>query len=224
MNVPNPLARMIKRLLVRLGVVLNRLDGEIARASLPQFATNPKSLTIQHPSRFNNPDRIHLGDDVKIGPNSVLSANTQYPGGWLHHPKGQHVSQQFTPTLEIGDRVTATGALQIYALDRITIEDDVMFATNVFICDGLHGYETADVPYKYQGMTRIAPIRIGYGSWIGQNVVIMPGVTIGRLAIVGANSVVTKAIPAQCIAMGTPARIVKRWSDEQATWENSIGR
>lgn len=128
--------------------------------------------------------------------------------------------QKFDPILIIGNRVTATGALQISALERIEIEDDVMFASNVFICDGLHGYTTASVPYKYQRMQNIKPIRIGMGSWIGQNVVIMPGVEIGSQCIIGANSVVTKSIPDQCIAMGAPARISKRWNSIKKVWDS----
>lgn len=202
---------------------MNRLGDDIARASLPRFATNPKNLTIQLPSRFKNADRIHIGDDVKLGPNSTLSANTEYPGAWLKHPEGRHISQRFEPTLSIGNRVTSTGALQVFALERITIEDDAMFATNVFICDGLHGYDNAEEPYKYQGMSRIAPIRIGRGSWIGQNVVIMPGVTVGELCIIGANSVVSKDVPARSIALGVPARVVRRWDANQNSWIDVTG-
>jgi len=108
---------------------------------------------------------------------------------------------------------------RISALREIVIEDDVMFASNIWICDGLHGYENVNLPYKYQPMFRIAPIKIGRGCWIGQNVVIMPGVTIGELSIIGANSVVTNNIPDRSIAVGSPARIVKRWNEETQSWQ-----
>ena len=62
------------------------------------------------------------------------------------------------------------------------IEDDVMFAANVIVMDALHGFENASVPYKYQPMWRAAPVRIGKGCWIAQNVVVMPGVSIGELS------------------------------------------
>ncbi|WP_367115075.1 hypothetical protein [Thiocapsa sp.] len=68
-------------------------------------------------------------------------------------------------------------------------------------------------------MTKPQPIRIGLGSWIGQNVVIMPGVSIGTCTIVGANSVVTRNLPSRAIAVGAPARVVKLWSDEREEWE-----
>lgn len=67
-------------------------------------------------------------------------------------------------------------------------------------------------------MFRIAPIKIGRGCWIGQNVVVMPGVTIGEMSIIGANSVVTSNIPERSIAMGTPARVMKRWDEQKKDW------
>lgn len=128
------------------------------------------------------------------------------------------MSQTFEPKPTIGDWVTASSALQVFTLGEITIENDVMFASNIFICDSLHAYGNAEEPYKYQGMTPPEPIRIGEGRWVGQNVVILPGVTIGELSIVGANSVVTKDIPPRSIAMGAPARVTRRWSRETRGW------
>lgn len=206
--------------LVALGVLLHQLEHQIGAASLPKFANRPKALVIQLPRRIQNPDRITVGDGVKLGPNSVLSANIVYPGGWLRNPEGHHVTQKFNPKIVIGNRVTATSSLQVVALKEIVIEDDVMFAANVFICDGVHSTRSGDKPYKYQGMIRITPIRIGRGCWIGQNVVILPGITIGPLAVIGANSVVTHDIPAQAVAFGNPARVIKYWDAIKGRWED----
>ena len=126
--------------------------------------------------------------------------------------------QRFDSKIEIGHRVTATGGLQISSLRKIIIEDDVMFASNVFINDALHGYKNATDPYKYQQLWKIKPIVIKMGSWIGQNVVILPGVTVGELSIVGANSVVTKSVPDKCIAIGSPARVIKKWEESTHCW------
>ena len=215
----NMLKTILLRPIVRLGVVLNQLQRRIGESSLPEFANRPERLVMHTPRRIHNPKRITLGDHVKLGPNSVLSANTEYPGGWMRHPEGRHVAQQFNSRIIIGNRVTATAALQIVALQEIVIEDDVMFASNIFICDGLHSTRSATEPYKYQGITRIEPIRVGRGSWIGQNVVILPGVTIGELAVIGANSVVTHDVPAKTMAHGSPARPVKHWDEACAKWK-----
>ena len=200
--------------------IIRQLKGLILGKPLPRFATSPKGLVIQQPYQINNADRIYMGNNIKLGPNSVLKVNTQYPGSWLEHPEKKHVSQDFTPELIIGDRVTATSSLQITTFNKIVIEEDVMFAANVFICDGMHDYTNPNIPYKYQGITGISPIIIKKGSWIGQNVVILPGVTLGECTIVGANSVVTKGIPDRCIAMGIPARVKKYWDDKSQAWHS----
>ena len=149
---------------------------------------------------------MYIGSNVKMGPGCIIKVSTHYPGSWMRHPDGKHISQTFNPALVIGNNVTVTSALHLAAADRITIGDDVMFASNVFITDFSHGYDRADVPYKYQGLSRIAPVTIKKGSWIGQNVVILPGVTIGENVIIGANSVVRKSLPDRCIAAGNPAK------------------
>jgi acetyltransferase-like isoleucine patch superfamily enzyme len=185
---------------------------------LPPFANEPKNLRIELPRRLAGTERMHIGNDVAIGPNSFLFAQTYYPTEVMRPPHRPMPVQHFEPSIVIGNRVTATGALTIGAMQRVEIEDDVMFATNVLVSDGLHGFAHAREPYKYQPMWRIAPIVVGRGSWVGQNAVIMPGVTIGELAIIGANSVVTRNVPARSIAVGNPARVVKRWDSVQEAW------
>lgn len=191
----------------------------LAEDDLPRFANEPRNLRIERPRRLSDTDRVWVGDDVSIGPNSLIVPQTYYPTEVMRDPRRDVVDlQRFDPRIVIGHRVTATGGLTIAAMQEVVIEDDVMFAANVFISDGLHGYARGDEPYKYQPMFRIAPVRIGRGSWLGQNVVVLPGVTIGELAIVGANSVVTRDIPARSIAVGQPARVIKRWDAVTGRW------
>jgi acetyltransferase-like isoleucine patch superfamily enzyme len=202
----------------RLAGFRRRLDTWWDAKLLPGFATAAPGFEMQRPRTIVNPGAIHVGTAVKLGPGSELKANTRFPGGWMRHPHGEHISQTFEPSIRIGDRVTATGALHVVAFKEIVIEDDVMFAENVFVSDGSHGTTTGETPYKYQGITGIAPIKIGRGSWIGQNAVIMPGVTIGELAVIGANSVVTRDVPARSVAVGAPARVVKHWDLTAQAW------
>ena len=186
---------------------------------LPKFGNTPTNLTIKLPRTICVPERIFIGDDVWLGPGSLLVPVTDYPGPTLwHRNRAPSFHQKFDPKIVIGDRVTATSNLTLAAHQEIVIEDDVMFASNVNITDGLHGYENANEPYKYQPIFRIAPIVVKRGCWIGQNVVVMPGVTIGELSIIGANSVVTKSIPDRCIAAGSPARVMKRWDEASQKW------
>ncbi len=218
------LRKISRRLATYVGAWLLDAHSLAAAKTLPTFAKRGPGFTINPPWEIRNADRIELGEGVKLGAGSVLSAATSYPGPWLAHPQGAHVEQTFEPLLRIGDRVTATGGLHVQAFSEIIIEDDVMFARNVFIADGTHAHTVGDVPYKYQGITEVAPIRIGRGAWIGNNVVIMPGVHIGAQAIVGANSVVTSDVPDASIAVGAPARVVQQWDPVSRSWQRGADR
>jgi acetyltransferase-like isoleucine patch superfamily enzyme len=184
---------------------------------LPRFGNDPKDLSIDPPFGFKHPERITFGDGVHIGAGSVIKANTE-TSRVMQLADNSHVEQRFDAKITFGHRVSATSGLHLIAYRSITIEDDVMIASNVYISDGTHGITRMDLPYKYQGIVDIKPITLKRGCWIGRNVVIMPGVTVGEMAIVGANSVVTKSIPARTIAVGTPAKVIKVWSDEAGDW------
>lgn len=203
---------------IKLGVLIYDLRQKIAVTTLPRFANEPKNLFIDFPRRIANPEKITMGDNVSLGPGTLLSAITHYPTAWMKYKKNDPPKQTFDPRIVIGSRVTATADLQIAAVKGIVIEDDVMFASNVHINDSLHGFDNANIPFKYQPLGRIAPIWIKYGSWLGQNTVVLPGVTIGPLSIIGANSIVNRDIPGRCIAVGSPARIIRHWSEEKQEW------
>ena len=225
MSIKQLTEELIKTLAIQWCGYCQKLENTVARKTLPPFANNPKNVSIELPRRIVNSERITMGDDVNIGPNALLIAVTGYPGVSMQHPEKRERKQTFDSTITIGNRVTSTGQLQVAAMSCITIEDDVMFATNVNITDGFHGFTHIKEPYKYQELFRIQPITIGRGCWIGQNVVICPGVTIGTMTIVGANSVVTKSLPDRCIAVGSPARVVKVWDDRKEQWiptENEV--
>ena len=180
--------------------------------TLPEFASKSKKVRIESPRNVQNPDRISFGNNIYIGPNSVISANI---GGVFD----THGFVSYNPKIRIGHGFWATSNLEIYCCDEIIIENNVMCAANVFIYDHSHGFETANVAYKDQPMTQIRPVRIGQGVWVGKNSVILSGVSIGDFAIIGANSVVTKSIPARCIAVGAPAKPIKKWNEEKQVWE-----
>ena len=183
-----------------------------------QFANNPQNLILKKPINIANPECIFLGDNVNFGPRCFLYAIKKYPDKKMKSQDYFMDIQVFEPSIIIGNNVTATTNVIISAVKEIVIEDDVMLASNIFISDHQHGYNTANIPYKYQAISNIKPIKIGKGCWIGQNCTIMPGVKIGNNTIIGANSVVTKNIPEQCIAIGSPAKIIKKWNDIKKSW------
>ena len=210
--------RFSRNIAAELGILIHQVNATIASRTLPKFGNTPKDLVLDLPRRINNPECIFLGDNVWLGPGTLLNAVTHYPSVSTKHPEKDYKIQEFNPKISIGNRVTATGNLTIGAVREVTIEDDVLLASNVTILDNSHGYENPDEPYKYQPLSHIAPVLIKQGCWIGQNVVILPGVTIGEMTIIGANSVVTKSIPDRCIAVGAPARISKKWDRAARQW------
>lgn len=116
----------------------------------------------------------------------------------------------------IGDR-TIIG-LGNTVIGPVNIGNDVMFAQNVVVSAMNHGYEDINVPPSKQ-KDIIKLITIEDEVWIGANCVITIGVTVGKHSIVGAGSVVTKDIPPYCIAVGNPAKVIKKYNMETAAWE-----
>ena len=107
----------------------------------------------------------------------------------------------------------------ISAAISIVFGEHVLLARNVYISDHRHSYEDLSRPITVQGVTGLAPVFIGRHTWLGQNSVVLPGVTIGEHCVIGANSVVRNSIPAFSVAVGTPARVVKRFNPGSNGWE-----
>lgn len=106
----------------------------------------------------------------------------------------------------------------IYATQSIVIEKDVLTADKVYISDNLHSYEEVTVPIIKQPIKQCKPVVIGEGSWLGEHVCVI-GASVGKHCVIGANSVVTKDIPDFCVAVGAPARVIKRYNYITGVWE-----
>lgn len=90
------------------------------------------------------------------------------------------------------------------------IGEKVLLSPNVYITDCDHEYRNIDIPVIDQGIVqRGQKVSIGEGSYIGINTVIVGNVKIGKHCVIGANSVVTKDVPDYCVAVGSPARVIK---------------
>lgn len=109
--------------------------------------------------------------------------------------------------LSIGDR----SGIGVNAELRgtITIGADVMMGPDVVILTANHIFENTDIPMNQQGTASELPVAIEDDVWIGTRVIILPGKRVGRGAIIGAGSVVTKDVPPFAIVGGNPAKVVR---------------
>lgn len=152
------------------------------------------------PIRLGGETRIAIGEGVFVG-----------SGSWLQtHSDGQNKSV----AIRIGSGTSIAGNCVLSAVRSVTLEEDVLLARNVYISDHIHKYSDVATSILAQGLDKISPVVIQRGAWLGQNVVICPGVTIGEGAVIAANAVVTKDIPHHCVAAGAPARVVKTFETE----------
>ena len=141
---------------------------------------------------------IALGADCIIGPYVSLSAGVS-PA----HELGDR------SVVTIGDRCLIGKGSGIVGHDRIEIGDDVFTGHHVYITDANHGYEDPSLPIGHQFAPSL-PVRIGGGSWLGHGAIVLPGATIGAHVVVGAGSAVTGELPDFSVAVGNPARVVRR--------------
>lgn len=116
-------------------------------------------------------------------------------------------------TIKIGSNCHFGEKVFITAANKITIGDNILTGDNVFISDNSHGdtnMDTLKIPPFDRPIYSKGPVEIGSNVWIGRNVCILADVKIGDGAVIAANAVVTKDVPAYCIAAGVPAKIVKK--------------
>jgi acetyltransferase-like isoleucine patch superfamily enzyme len=123
------------------------------------------------------------------------------PGVWITAPDRARV--------RIGGGTFLNRGVMIAAVELVEIGEHCMLANGCFVTDGAHRFDDPDRPVPWQGFTTKGPTRLGANVWLGANVVVTSGVTIGERCVIGANSVVTRDIPAFSIAAGAPAKVLR---------------
>ena len=111
--------------------------------------------------------------------------------------------------VRIGEGTFLNIAVMVAAMDHVEIGSHCMLANGCFVTDANHRFDDPDQPITWQGFTSKGPTRIGDNVWLGANVVVTSGVTIGERCVIGANSVVTQDIPPFSIAAGVPAKVLR---------------
>jgi len=154
---------------------------------------------------------IHLGAATIVGPHVSLSAGVAPDHDLSAAPPGRELASRtgVREVVRIGDRCVIGRGSGIVGHEHIVIGDDVYTGHYVYITDANHGYEDLTIPIGHQ-LAAPRPVHIGDGSWIGHGAIVLPGASIGRHAVIGAGSVVTGAVPDYSVAVGNPARVIRR--------------
>lgn len=168
-----------------------------------------RSRLIRFPFDIRNRSNIDLGYGLTTGVGCRIEA----------FPQTNEIVIKFGKNVQINDYVHITG------MNKVHIGDNVLMASKIYISDCTHGsYQGNDQdssPNTPPALRKysISSVIIEDNVWIGESVSILPGVTIGRCSIIGANSVVTKNIPAYSIVVGIPAKAIKQFNHNTNKWE-----
>lgn len=188
----------------------------LAYCKIRTFILTPKARLIRFPIDIRNISQIDFGTGLTTGIGCRLEVETI---------NGLHSNIK---RLIFGCNIQINDYVHITAGESVIIKDNVLIASKVYISDCSHGSygkgeihnDPRSVPKERKIFT--SPVSIDENVWIGENVAILMGVTIGEGSIIGANSVVSKSIPPFCIAVGIPAKPIKKFDFENMKWEKII--
>jgi acetyltransferase-like isoleucine patch superfamily enzyme len=168
------------------------------------FGAYGKDVYIEPGVVINRPRFVEVGNYVRIKRNTSINL----------HPKDKKSKEIL---LFIGDHVIISEGCIISACNRIVIEENVGISPNVMIIDNSRKPGDIIRPSKEQKL-EIGTVHIGADSWIAYGACVLPNVTIGRHCIIGALSVVNRDIPPYSVAVGSPAKVVKRYDFDRKEW------
>ena len=187
----------------KLRIRINRTYTRLVRGS---FGAAGKGCLIMLPFKCNSAGDIFLGEKITICGGSWIDCFRSYAG------------VGFKPRLEIGEGTYLGHRSHIMVIGKMTIGKNVMLADGVYISDNLHGFEDITTRVQDQPLKH-APVTIEDEVWLGENVCVLPGVVIGRHSVIGSNAVVAKSIPPYSVAVGSPAKVIRRYNEESKQWE-----
>ncbi|MGI5120236.1 acyltransferase [Marinactinospora thermotolerans] len=184
-----------------------RADIRAGSRAARRFASYGPGTSIAFP-----PATIFGEPWIEIGAHTLIGADITLTAGFV---PGLDLGPR--PLLRIGDGCTIGRGSHVVAHTSIEFGDDVFTGPHVYITDQNHVYADTETPVGRQWPAD-DPVRIGSGSWIGANAVILPGVRLGRNCVVAASSVVRPGdYPDHSVIAGVPGRIVRRY-DPAAGW------
>lgn len=174
----------------------------------------PKARLIRFPIDVRNKKNIDLGENLTTGVGcrieSFPQTNTQ------------------SKLLKFGNNVQLNDYVHITAAHSVEIGNNVLMASKIYISDCTHGSyignedDSDPMSLPLDRTLSVKAVKIEDNVWLGEFVSVLPGVTIGQGAIVGANSVVSKSLPPYVIAVGSPAKPIKFYNFESKRWEKYV--
>lgn len=175
------------------------------------------SFEIGNSVGFNVPVRAGGNGRIRIGGGNVFGESTGYRMG-----SGEISLYTGNPRAEIviGERNFFNNNVSIGAVEKVALGNDCLIGSSVSITDCDFHDINPETRHNSQGTKK--PVHIGNNVWLGSGVVVLKGVTIGNNSVVGAMSVVAKSIPANCVAAGNPARIIRTFEESKARLCNTL--
>ena len=191
------------KIVARLFLILQnyRLKVEKEKIRNTPFLSVGKTFKTGKDCTFLNPQYMEIGDNFIAMNRLRLDAIDEYFG------------ETFSPKIIIGENASINNDVHIGCINKIIIGRNCLMASRIFITDHSHGTTTAEelqTPPALRKLHSKGPVIIGDNVWIGEGACILPNVNIGNNVIIGANAVVTKDVPANCIVGGIPARVIKK--------------
>lgn len=171
------------------------------RRRYQSLAAFGKGSLLDEPRVLSHPEKIYIGNETKILEGARLQTYPDLEG-----------------SIRIGDHSYLCYDLTILAGGDVIIGDHVLAASRITMISFQHGMNPETDAFYMDQPLATGRIQIDDGTWIGENATILSNVHIGRKCIIGANAVVTRDIPNYCIAVGSPARVVKKYDFEKHSW------
>jgi acetyltransferase-like isoleucine patch superfamily enzyme len=187
--------------------------GLESRVCTPFEAINPQYICIGNFVSINRDMKISVFKDFTHHINFIRQ---HYPGLESQVKQEDYVFED--SNIVIGDCTSIGRYCFITAANRVKIGKAVILSDRVYISDSDHRYENPDIPILYQSMTKNGSVVIGDHSFIGVGVTVL-NCSIGKHCIIGGHSFVARDIPDYSIAVGTPAKVVKRFNFKIKNWE-----